>query len=60
MFTILVEVRTGGFESALSLYQQAYSIHPSEKLMAKIKKIQVSGCATLSYLGGMNDLELRG
>ena len=47
MFTILVEVRTGGFESALSLYQQAYSIHPSEKLMAKIKKIQVSGCVTL-------------
>ena len=34
-------VRTGEFEEALSMYEQAYLLHPSDKLKDKINKIKV-------------------
>ena len=36
-------VRTGEFEEALSMYEQAYLLHPSDKLKDKINKIKVCG-----------------
>ena len=37
----IVGVRNGVFEEALGLYKQAYTMHPSDKLQAKIDKLKV-------------------
>ncbi|XP_067932031.1 DNA excision repair protein ERCC-6-like isoform X3 [Watersipora subatra] len=40
-----VTVRKGDFQEALSFFQQAYELHPSDKLISKINKLKVT-CET--------------